>query len=374
MLLKKILPLLLVSVCSLAAMGQNDKVREYIENFRELAIKEMQRTGVPAAITLAQGILESQSGESNLAKRSNNHFGIKCKTDWTGEKVYHDDDARGECFRSYTSAEQSYIDHSDFLKTRSHYAFLFKLDPTDYEGWARGLKKAGYATSPTYAQRLIDLIQRYNLQDYTLIALERSKEKEKEMFAFAVDTVETKEAMTGTTTVATDDSVTVTTAASVETVNPAVTDQEAEEEKAPVIAPAVYKSSDYPGSMFTINGVKVLLAKEGTSLLALANQFGISYKKLLEFNEMDESTTPDIIGYDQLVFLARKPRKGAKDIHVVSGNETLEVIAQKEGVQLEALLAYNRIPKGRQPQPGEKIYLRANSPVTPRLVEGSAKN
>lgn len=374
MLLKKILPLLLVSVCSLAAMGQNDKVREYIENFRELAIKEMQRTGVPAAITLAQGILESQSGESNLAKRSNNHFGIKCKTDWTGEKVYHDDDARGECFRSYTTAEQSYIDHSDFLKTRAHYAFLFQLDPTDYEGWARGLKKAGYATSPTYAQRLIDLIQRYNLQDYTLIALERSKEKEKDMFAFAVDTVETKDAMTGTTTKATDDSVAVTTATSVETVNPVVTDQETEEEKTPVIAPAVYKSSDYPGSMFTINGVKVLLAKEGTSLLALANQFGISYKKLLEFNEMDESTAPDIIGYDQLVFLARKPRKGSKDIHVVSGNETLEVIAQKEGVQLEALLVYNRIPKGRQPQPGEKIYLRANSPVTPRLVEGSAKN
>lgn len=373
MLLKKILPLLLVSLCSLAAMAQNEKVRAYIENFRELAIKEMQRTGVPAAITLAQGILESQSGESNLAKRSNNHFGIKCKTDWTGDRVYHDDDARGECFRSYASAEQSYIDHSDFLKTRAHYAFLFKLDPTDYEGWARGLKKAGYATSPTYAQRLIDLIQRYNLQDYTLIALERSKQKEKEMFAFAVDTAKAVEQAPATKALVTEDTVAVV-AAAVETASPAVADlQPTEEEKAPVVTPAIYKASDYPESMFSINGVKVLLVKEGTSLLALANQFGISYKKLLEFNELDEST-PDIIGYDQLIFLARKPRKGSKDIHVVSGNETLEVIAQKEGVQLEALLSYNRIPKGRQPQAGEKIYLRANSPVTPKLVEGAAKN
>src|ERR1700754_4101130 len=171
MLLKKIVPAFLFCIISLASYSQDGKVTEYITTYKELAIKEMLRTGVPASITLAQGILESQSGESDLAKRSNNHFGIKCKNDWTGEKVYHDDDEKGECFRSYQDPEQSYIDHSDFLKSRPHYAFLFNLDPTDYEGWAKGLKKAGYATSPVYAKNLIDLIQRYNLQDYTLIAL-----------------------------------------------------------------------------------------------------------------------------------------------------------------------------------------------------------
>lgn len=362
MLLKKMIPALLISICSLAAFGQNQKVTEYINNFRELAIKEMLRTGVPAAITLAQGILESQSGESNLAKRSNNHFGIKCKTDWTGERVYHDDDARGECFRSYTSAEQSYIDHSDFLKSRAHYAPLFKLDPTDFEGWAKGLKKAGYATSPTYAQRLIDLIQRYNLQDYTLLALERSKEQQKEMFSFASE--EKKE----TPVVAVVDTLKQRTVVAAE---PAVVVEVQAE--APVVAAvaqplAAYNATDYPEGTFFINGSRVVFAKEGTSILALANLYGVSYKKLLEFNEMDPAT-PDILGHDQLIFLAKKSRKGSKDLHVVAANETLEIIAQKEGVQVEALLAYNRIPKGRQPLAGEKIYLKSNSPVTPKLAE-----
>ena len=115
-----------------------------------------------------------------------------------------------------------------------------------------------------------------------------------------------------------------------------------------------------------------MFVKEGTSLLALANQFKISYKKLLEFNDMDEAKTTDILGYDQLIFLGKKGKKGSKDLHLVEANETLEIIAQKEGVQLESLLAYNRIPEGRQPLVGEKIYLKTNSPVTPKLVESTA--
>ncbi|HEX6915029.1 MAG TPA: glucosaminidase domain-containing protein, partial [Chitinophagaceae bacterium] len=184
--MKKIFAVLVFCLVVSGAFAQ-DKVEEYIRTYQELAIKEMLRTGVPAAITLAQGILESQSGESDLARKSNNHFGIKCKNDWTGATVYHDDDARGECFRSYDNAEQSYRDHSDFLKSRPHYTFLFSLDPTDFEGWAKGLKKAGYATSPTYADRLIGLIRRYNLQEYTLVALNRKKGNEDEMFSYAKD-------------------------------------------------------------------------------------------------------------------------------------------------------------------------------------------
>ena len=150
-------------------------ITAYIDKFKDIAIEEMQRTGVPASITLAQGIHETGAGTSDLVIKSNNHFGIKCKTEWTGGKVYHDDDARGECFRKYDDPTISYRDHSDFLKTRAHYASLFNLDPTDYEAWAFGLKKAGYATNPKYPQILIKLIRDYNLQDFTMIALGRKQ-------------------------------------------------------------------------------------------------------------------------------------------------------------------------------------------------------
>src|ERR1043165_5295449 len=159
-------------VISVAATAQDPAtIRAYINTYKAVAISEMQRTGVPAAIKLAQGIHETGAGTSDLVLKSNNHFGIKCKTEWEGEKVYHDDDAKGECFRKYDDPSISYRDHSDFLRNRPFYSSLFKLDPTDYEAWAFGLKKAGYATNPKYPQILIGLIHDYNLQDYTLIVL-----------------------------------------------------------------------------------------------------------------------------------------------------------------------------------------------------------
>ena len=142
---------LVASLCIFSqtfSQREKDRIAHYIEQYKDLAIAEMIRTGIPASITLAQGILETGYGQSDLAQYANNHFGIKCKTEWTGEKMYHDDDAKGECFRKYASVEDSYKDHSDFLANRPHYAFLFKLDPTDYQAWAHGLKKAGYATNP----------------------------------------------------------------------------------------------------------------------------------------------------------------------------------------------------------------------------------
>jgi LysM repeat protein len=168
--------LLLAGKASFAQTSQ--VVRDYISRFRDIAIAEMQRTGVPASITLAQGILETEAGKSDLVQKSNNHFGIKCKADWKGETVYHDDDAKGECFRKYADPGDSYKDHSDFLKNRPYYASLFKLDPTDYQGWAYGLKKAGYATNPKYALILIKLIQDYDLQQYTMMALMNKKPTE----------------------------------------------------------------------------------------------------------------------------------------------------------------------------------------------------
>jgi flagellum-specific peptidoglycan hydrolase FlgJ len=155
-----------------AARSQNsDVILNYINTYKDLAIEEMQRTGVPAAIKLAQGIHETTAGTSDLVLKSNNHFGIKCKDTWTGASVNHDDDARGECFRKYPAALDSYRDHSNFLKGSDRYSFLFRLDPTDYKDWAYGLKRAGYATNPRYPQIIIGLIEDYHLQDYTLIAM-----------------------------------------------------------------------------------------------------------------------------------------------------------------------------------------------------------
>jgi len=166
--------LLFLSVRSHAQ--QKEVIANYITRYKDLAITEMNRTGVPAAITLAQGIHESGAGNGKLVLESNNHFGIKCKSNWTGESVKHDDDAKGECFRKYPRAEDSYKDHSDFLKNGQRYATLFSLDPADYKGWANGLKKAGYATNPQYPQVLIKLIEDYNLQQYTQIALGQAAE------------------------------------------------------------------------------------------------------------------------------------------------------------------------------------------------------
>lgn len=158
--------ILIISCLSLQAQTRNKQYEDYIKKYRELAVEEMKKYHIPASITLAQGLLESGAGQSTLARKSNNHFGIKCGSDWTGKTVSHDDDARGECFRAYKHPKDSYEDHSKFLAGRSRYASLFKLKITDYKGWARGLKKAGYATNPRYADQLIGIIELYELHKY----------------------------------------------------------------------------------------------------------------------------------------------------------------------------------------------------------------
>ena len=154
---------LLLSISTMEAQRRNNVYMDYIETYKDEAIEQMQRYHIPASITLAQGLLESGAGRSELTRKSNNHFGIKCGSDWHGRTTYHDDDALGECFRVYKNARESFEDHSRFLAGKQRYASLFNLNPTDYKGWARGLKKAGYATSPTYADKLIELIELYEL-------------------------------------------------------------------------------------------------------------------------------------------------------------------------------------------------------------------
>lgn len=168
--LTAIIAFLFISITTVQAQRRNARYNEYIKQYAPLAVEQMQRHKIPASITLAQGLLESGAGYSELARKSNNHFGIKCGGNWRGRTVRHDDDARNECFRAYRNPKDSYEDHSDFLKRGARYAFLFKLKITDYKGWARGLKKAGYATDPSYANRLITIIEDYDCISTTAVA------------------------------------------------------------------------------------------------------------------------------------------------------------------------------------------------------------
>lgn len=325
-----------LSVKNLSA--QNADIIQYVNTYKLLAIREMQRTGIPASIKLAQGILETQAGTSDLVMRSNNHFGIKCKTGWSGNKVYHDDDERGECFRAYSSAEDSYRDHSDFLKTSQRYAFLFQLDPEDYEGWAKGLKKAGYATNPRYTQQVVKYIEDYNLQLYTMIALgKRKMEDESPMYAVNNNKP---------------------------SIIPAVALSSGEKRNTKVIQETAAPSAPvlpvkYPEGEFRINDTKVIFAVAGTPLLALAEEYSVKYKHLLDFNELSENE--DIVRKDQLIYLQRKRKQGASEFHIVQKGETLYDIAQKEAIRLENLLSYNELAADEIPAVSQKIFLQKDA-------------
>ncbi|NML19353.1 LysM peptidoglycan-binding domain-containing protein [Pseudoflavitalea sp. G-6-1-2] len=334
-----VLPLL-ATLCAKAQKSED--ILNYINTYKELAIQEMVRTGVPASIKLAQGIHETMAGRSPLVLKSNNHFGIKCKNTWTGNKVYHDDDARGECFRSYSDPKESYTDHSNFLKNSQRYAFLFGLDPTDYKGWAYGLKKAGYATNIKYSQLLIKLIEDYNLQEYSLIALGRAKPRE-EIIA-AVPKLEIGDPI------------------AMEVV------QTAAQPSGPATVPAVYMepvATDYPKGEFRINETRVIFATSGTSLLAIAKNYDISLRRLLDFNDLGRE---DILTENQLLYLQRKRKTGANEFHIVKPGESLYDICQTEAIRFESLLKYNHLNEEEEPAAGEQLYLHTKSPSKPRLA------
>lgn len=326
--------LLLAGVVSYAQ--KQEAINKYIGQYKDLAIAEMQRTGVPAAITLAQGIHESGAGNSKLVLASNNHFGIKCKSNWKGESVKHDDDARGECFRKYPLAEDSYKDHSDFLKNGQRYAFLFSLDPTDYEGWANGLKKAGYATNPKYPLVLIKLITDYGLQDYTFIAL--GKIPGKEVDPGIASGNEPSKVITGI-----NDSVKVE----------------------PVIVAGKNEQLNYPAGEFKINETKVVFVKKGTSFLSIAKQYDVDLSKIFEFNEIIRGEVTD---KDQLIYLQRKRKTGSNEFHTVQPGESLHDIAQQQAIRLESLMELNWLNKNEKPAIGEKLSLKSKSPAMPKLA------
>ncbi len=338
----KIVLTILASFCcfyNTSAQNERDRISKYIDRYKELAISEMLRTGIPASITLAQGVLETGSGQSILAQNANNHFGIKCKSDWQGETIAYDDDARGECFRKYACVEDSYKDHSDFLRTRPNYASLFTIDPSDYQGWAIGLKKAGYATNPSYAERLMRVIEEHNLQQYTLLALQKGGGSSN------------SRALAAASRPAAD---IVSTASA----NPVPFNRNSVSQPAP-------KKPNYPAGVFIMNGTKVIYAEAGTSLFAVANIHRVTYNKLMEFNELDNK---DILERDQLVFLEKKPRKGVNEFHTVAVNESLYDICQKEAVQMSSVMEYNHLQKGMVPAVGEKLYLKIKATASPKLA------
>jgi LysM repeat protein len=294
---------------ALFTAAQTITPEQYIEMYKDIAIREMKRMGVPAAITLAQGILETESGNSVLVKKSNNHFGIKCKSSWTAGGVSHDDDAQGECFRQYTTAEDSYRDHSNFLRGNSRYGFLFKLDVKDYSGWAYGLKKAGYATNPAYPQIVIRNIEKYNLQQYTLAGADEVPKYNSEQYQ-----------------------------------------DDPEEKEAPVvIAATTTPAKAYPAeegitgfsAPYKKDGKKVVDAVKGTSLLKIADANNIRLVKLLEYNGLQDG----LLQNDQVIYLEPKPQSATakQTMHTVQPKEGLYSISKKYGVTVQQLKEWNNI-------------------------------
>jgi LysM repeat protein len=323
--LKKIFYLLIIAVSGFAGVNaQKLTPEQYVEKYKDLAIREMKRMGVPAAITLAQGLLETENGNSDLVKKSNNHFGIKCKSSWTAEGVTHDDDAPGECFRSYKDAEASYRDHSNYLRGTDRYAFLFALDPADYKGWARGLRKAGYATNPKYPDILIKNIEQYNLQQYSLQA------------ANEVPKVETGKYE--------DDK------------EPPVKKNQNNSEQSSTNNNE--QNISVTSGTNLINGHKYMYGKKGTSLLAIATENDINLNKLLACNDLEED---GILKNDQIIFLQKKSKTGSTDYYIVQPDESLYDVAQKNGMQLKYLLAYNQLTDNATIPGGTKLYLNPSA-------------
>ena len=308
---------LMLLTCLVADAGQpqatSDYRTDYILKYKDAAIAQMQQSGIPASITLAQACLESGFGTSTLATSGNNHFGIKCH-DYTGRKMYVDDDVKDDCFRVYDKVEDSFQDHSDFLRYRSRYSFLFDLDPTDYKGWAYGLKAAGYATDPQYATRLIDLIERYNLQQYDS----------------AVNTEELP-------------------------VTPVVAKMpEQVELKA---SSPLYRIS-LQREILKRNNVIYVIANGYETFSSIAREFNLFNREILRFNDEKRDR---MLQDGEIVYVEAKKKQAGKylDKHVVEEGETMHEISQQYAVRLKNLYKYNPgLASGREPEPGSIINLR----------------
>ncbi|MCB0592571.1 MAG: LysM peptidoglycan-binding domain-containing protein [Phaeodactylibacter sp.] len=314
MFLKTVNLLSLILLMVSAATAQESEHLKYIERYKEIAIREMERAGIPASIKLAQGLLESNAGQSWLARNANNHFGIKCGNDWDGKKVYQkDDDYNDEgklvesCFRSYKNADASFIAHSEFLRDprkEYRYGFLFRIDPTDYKAWAEGLRRAGYATSANYHLKLIDIIERYDLHRFDLMS-------------------------------------------SVEIIADAGVSNQGED--------AVVR----PGLEFENNDVRYVLAKAEETPAQIAERTSVRLGEILSYNEglKDRNQKLD---EGMVVYLQpkRKSFRGKRTWHYVKEGDNMYAISQIYGIKLDALYKRNRMSEEAQPAVGERIKIR----------------
>ena len=286
-----------------AQMKWNSRYQAYIDQYKDLAIAEMLKYDIPASITLAQGLLESGAGMSELARKGNNHFGIKCH-DWGGATTYHDDDEEQECFRKYRDVYESYEDHSRFLVRQPRYRSLFRLKRTDYKGWARGLKKCGYATSPTYANKLIGIIELYKLHKY---------DKATKYDRFMVSRSEVKGIAPGTN----------------------------------LHQIHIYNKNYY------------LIARAGDTFKSIAKEVGISYKKIAKYNERDKN---DTLIPGEVVYLKKKQKKADKAYknrpHRVKAGESMYSIAQYYGIRTESLYKMNKLGPDYSLKEGDCLRVR----------------
>lgn len=281
---------------------------DYIDKYAPFAVKEMLISGVPASITLAQGILESGDGNSLLAREAKNHFGIKCHGMWEGDKFYMDDDAKGECFRVYESVFDSYRDHSEFLSGRERYAALFELRRTDYKRWAHGLKKAGYATNPKYPALLIKIIEENDLTRYDRM---KSPPKSDKLYA---------------------------------------------EEKQPEKRPEQTSSSMQQRQRYLRNRVRYVWAKEGDTYEKLERLLQIRRWQVQKYNDLPKGAA--LIPGERIYLQPKRNKNTEHDYHVVAKSETMRWISQEYGVKLKRLYRYNDLSLGEEPAVGDKVWLR----------------
>lgn len=295
---------LLLGCVSMGAQAQrrNAAYNKYIKEYAPLAIEQMNKYRIPASITLAQGLLESGAGRSTLARKSNNHFGIKCHG-WKKRKVYYDDDEKGECFRAYGSVKDSYEDHSKFLKQGSRYAFLFKLKITDYKGWAKGLKKAGYATDRSYANRLITIIEDYDLYKYDSKGMTKREARRWQKLL----------------------------------------------KKKPWLA--------NPHQTYLANGLVYVVARDGDTFRLLGGEFDISWKKLVKYNDVNKEYT---LEDGDIVYLKKKNKKAQKPYkeYIVRDGDSMHSISQKFGIRLKNLYKMNKCDDDYVPEVGDRLRLR----------------
>lgn len=302
--MKKI-SLIILSGLLMSALFAQERISraQYIATYSPIAIKNMKETGIPASITMAQAILESGDGNSDLAKNANNHFGIKCHSEWTGKKQFQDDDTKNECFRVYKKAEESFADHSAFLTSRSRYAFLFELEKTDYKAWAEGLKKAGYATNPNYPKLLIKIIE-----DNNLFELDKGVKINK-----------TSENQTNTALVITE------------------------------ISTGAYTIKK------TKNETQFVIAKGGESPKQLAKALQMREWQIAKYNDVDKKHQ---FSANQKVLLQPKRLRGDEEEHVVKSGETLWSISQMHSVKLKSLKSFNNIKSDEELVEGRVLQLR----------------